>query len=406
MRWVPVRGWMAGSLLAAMGCSDNVSESSPSEAKVPHGQDSAPTTPAASAPTDRTSGHSQSVLDKVLERPVAGDSDAAMALMQQARQLMGVGRTKEAADCLTRAVEADPASIPARTLFGEVMLYPGGHKSPSMALDSFRMVRMLEPDNFFGLFGEARARCHLNDDERSMELFGQVAQVLQNKKMTLTPRHQADFARCVGQLHYRASRWEKALASLDRALQAWPEDRRAMYWKTLVLTRMERFEDALQQVNQAIERKAGEGRMHFARADVLRRLGRLEEAEKDRKVHQILSQFEDDDSRRFREDVDRRIDLRKQLVEIYPEYRGGHRALGREYLDGGRPALAVETFTAMLEEDPDDAETEFLLAQAHAAAGNLDEARRMAQELLDAQKIPERVHQDLLRRIDEAASGS
>jgi len=355
---------------------------------------------ASGSATGAASSRAHERLEVELVRPVPGDPRAAAPLVAQARVELSLGRQDVAQKRLEEALAADPANLEALIFQGTLLLAKGLVYDPSLALIAFRTARLVDPESASARVGEAVAHAELENDERAQELVGALLADDAAGRVKLIDEQRAALRRSSGRLALRAAQLDSALREADAALALKPSDRASMILRAEVLERSGRPDDAEAQLQRALQLRPEDASAHFARARVLRRLGRAAEAEQETRIHQALVPFEEVASKAFRTDWPRRIELRRQLLAAWPEFRRGHHLLVRELLGGGEFDAARSELATLLAEQPDDAEALFLLAKTLAKQGDKTGARAAADQMLQTGRASPEIHADLLRTIE------
>lgn len=352
------------------------------------------------APEAPFAGRSQTLLSAPLETPVPGDEARAGELLGEALQLLRMRRLPPAAERLDQALEADPACLEALLQQGNLLLMPGSQREPTKALRAYRLARLVDPGNLAALLGEAYARTVLQDDAVARALFVELQQRLDAAALQLADPAAALMERGLGELAYRSLELDAALAHFDRAAKLAPGEPRVLFCRAEALEKLGRLDEAERQLQECIDGRADEPRYHFARARLLQRLGRAGEAARERRIYELLVPFTDDLSRQFAGDHERRIALRQELAEIFPEFPRAPFLLAQERLAAGQFGAVAESMRQHLVERPDDPEAFYLLAQALAREGKRDEAKQVA-ERMRAAGAPEAAVQSLLSEIEQ-----
>jgi tetratricopeptide (TPR) repeat protein len=197
----------------------------------------------------------------------------------------------------------------------------------------------------------------------------------------------------------RDRRFEDALRDVDGALALHGDDAESVRLRAEVFERTERLVEAEADLARAIAMQPESAAAHFARARVLRRLGRAEEAEREQRIHAALQPFEEIVSKAFYKDWPRRIELRRELIDAFPEFRRARHLLVRELLGGGELDAALAELDRLIAEREKDVEAWFLLARVRAKRGEPEPARAAADRMLELDPRRNAVHADLLQEI-------
>jgi hypothetical protein len=154
--------------------------------------------------------------------------------------------------------------------------------------------------------------------------------------------------------------------------------------------------EAEELAREAVEENRTHVTAHYLLSRLLARRDAGEEAERFARIHEVLRQLSDHASTLYLEDEERNLALRRELVELYPEYRRARLDLVRELLRFER----YEEALPVLQEYSGgrfDPEILFLLARLQAGHGSLELARNTTVALYQMNPaLPEAVLAEIL----------
>ncbi len=346
----------------------------------------------APAPPTNSSG---STLDEEIVVPVAGDSQRAAQLLQGALQSDAAVRSGDAHRLFQEALAADPTHRDSRIHLGYFLLrQPSDFTNQGLALRHFRIARLLDPRDAEAALGEGIAREQVGDPgpaEACLELGLQDASIRADR-------------RCEGhlslaRLRYASGKTEQAEQHYGEAVTlAAPLQRsrvRADY--ATFLSDVGRDAEAHQLLLQNVAEQPDHVKSHYLLSRLLARMGDRDGAAKERRIHGILQQLTDYSRKLTNEESERRLGLRRELVESYPEYARARLELIRELLGLQRHADALVEIAKETAARGDTAETYYLAARAHAGSGDLQAARQAAQRMKQENpRVPDSVLKDVL----------
>ncbi len=358
-----------------------------------------------SGSSTRLADGDRSRLDLPITPPAPGDGVAAAVKVEEARREWSLGHPEQVKQRLLEALALDPANLEALLLRGAVGLAKSFAYDPLHALAAFRTALLVDPANGTARVGEALARVELADDLAAEQLLQVIVEDDGSARVKLDDDQRASVQRALAQLHLRAGRFEPALLASERALQLRANDRASRALRAEILERLDRPAEAAADLEVAISMRPDEASLHFAYARVLRRLERPDDAARQTRIHRALQPFEEDASEAFKTDWTRRIELRRELVAAFPEFRRARHLLVRELLSGRQLVEAQTELDALVAADSADAEAWFLLAKLRVQQGDAVAARMAADRMLATGRVKQLMYDDLLREISGAADG-
>jgi tetratricopeptide (TPR) repeat protein len=346
-------------------------------------------------------GDPRSRLDAPLAKPAKGDAAKAAPLVDAARRAAVAGQPLEAHKLLEQALVADPSCVDALLLRGNLLLEKSSGYMPSVAITCYRLALLVDPANVAARVGEAVTRVELSDDERARTQLVALLDDEGAQRLVLAIPQRAAVHRSLGRVALRAGRSDEARREVDAALALNANDRNALVLRSEVDERDGRDDAALAGLDAAIALRPDSAAPHFARARVLRRLGRTADADRETRIHRALLPFEEEGAKEFATDWPRRIALRRELVDAWPEFRRARHVLVRELIAGRELDAARAELGKLVAEDATDGEAWFLMARASARAGDAAAARAAADKMLATGRSSQAVYDDLLREIEK-----
>jgi tetratricopeptide (TPR) repeat protein len=317
-----------------------------------------------------------STLDAPIERPQAGDRARALTLVETAHEQLLTGKPDEARATLEAAVAADPSSAGARVELGFVLLDALDEKHYGAALEQFRAARAIAPQNPLATCGEGIAREGLGDLDRAEPI---LRGALAADAVKRDPLRFFAASAALARIEAVRGRTDDAVRRFREAGgMAGPTARQradCFARAAEALAQAARPADAEAELRRAFRLDPENLRGHYLRSQLLAKRGAAPEAAAEARIHEILRALADHTAKRYRLDGERRVALRRDLVEAWPEYVRARYELVRELLDEGRYAEAVTEIGALHERDAPNAESRALLARAKAGAGDLAGAK-------------------------------
>ncbi len=209
----------------------------------------------------------------------------------------------------------------------------------------------------------------------------------------------------LGDTYARLSRSDEALAEFAMALTI--DANRAPAYASLaqLYLRQSQYDDAVNVANHALTLDASQPETHYALGTALMRLGKADEGEKELKEFERLQQQAAADRARDLElgrirreaqlsssggDHEKAASLLRRALELAPNDPIAHLNLGMAVMLAGKPAEAIEHYTAAVTLKA-PADVHLRLAEAYAALGRADDSRRELETY-------EQLNQDRLQR--------
>ncbi len=340
---------LVGVLLLGSGCGEH-----------------AVTTPSPPADGD------ESLLDAALATPAHGDAAAARALHEQALAVLARDEVAEAHRLLEAAIAADPAAVAAHIDLGFLLLEGHARGSFGGALREFRLARLLEPHNAMAACGEGITRRELGDLDRAEPLL---------REALAAPHVQAERGRgtlaraALAAIAATRGRRDEALAGYAEvaAVAGLPPCTRASY----LLARCELLVEAGADAPAAAELAAAivldpeNPRAHLLRSQLCARRGDAAGAAQASRIHELLRALQDHTVQHYREDDERTLRLRTELVAAWPDHFDGAIALVQQLLALGRFAQAHAQVAALVVRGGATPALHELAARARAGVGDL-----------------------------------
>ncbi|MFQ5790759.1 MAG: tetratricopeptide repeat protein [Acidobacteriota bacterium] len=299
------------------------------------------------------------------ERPEAGD-----VLWMMAVAHLELGRYKQGmpyAERLTRAAPGEPQSHLLLAAFFEAL------DEEQRAIEEYRAVLRLDPDNCEGLYRLGRLSMGRGDDETAIRAFEQIAKGQPGELRALLPlgvlyarnerlREALDTLKralaldgnsyevhhYLGVTYGKLSQWEIAFRHLDRALEINPRHVPSIHEKAMLYSQRDELSTALELFLIALEAAPDDPMLHFGIGEIYAYQNAPGKAEKE-----------------FQE-----------ALRINPKLHPAYHHYGRLLLRAGRYEEAVEKLTRAVELDPRHAESHDQLAQAHEALHQTEKARQ------------------------------
>lgn len=265
---------------------------------------------------------------------------AAQPSLEQARELLAKGATRNAVAMLRQIVADDAGNADARILLGTTLAL-GGDRSDSIQQLS-EAVR-LKPNSAEAYRALGMALARFVETKAAREAFEKALQLDSGMAET-----HVDLALILAQ----SGEWGPAREHLDRAIQILgntPAAARAYYLRAGIHGEQNELEGALADLERAVQLRPDFAEAWSDLGTVRRNV--LDEAG-------ALSAFE-------------------RAVRIDPKNGKSQFRLGSEYLHSGKPHQAVEHLREALRLDPDDRATLYNLQMALRADGQADEAKRV-----------------------------
>ncbi len=313
-----------------------------------------------------------SYVDEPLEAPKPGNVAESMLKLQAAMRELDAAHDESARELFEEALRTDPANVGAHVNYGFHLIQ---RLEPALALRHFRLALLLDADQPFARAGEGAARQAMGDDARARPL---LEAALARAEIDSVPAYRALTHAAYARSLAAAARHDAAVLQFERAITVERADRVRAGYRSLyasMLCDLGRWQDALSQLRQAVAEHPEHLRSHYLLQRVHQKLGQDHLARREAEIHEILRRLVDHPSRRFREDHEQRIALKKKLIEAYPEHTRARLQLVREYLDLKRYDEALMEIDLEEKQRGKSGETHFLLARAHAGKGDLAAAR-------------------------------
>lgn len=357
--------------------------------------------PAGPTPAPTASATSQSVLDAPLEPPREGDRAAAGTWFQQALAARSAQRLHDAVLAFARAVTADPSHLESRIEYGFQLIEPTEDQSLGVALEQFRIARLMESDHLHAIAGEGIVRAQLNDWARAEPLLRRALAEL--PPTAVGRRALCDIA--LADLLAGDGRPEEALQHYDAASgESRPPTQRtgALVRSAAVLMQLDRPEEAEPRLRRALQIEMEHVRAHYLLAQLLSRRAKDDatraEAAREARIHELLRALRDHLSSLYVRDTARRAKLWNELAEAWPENKRLLHSLVRDQLDGNDFAGARITVERLEARDGRTAETLWLGARATAGSGDLVGAKALVEAML---KLDANVPPQVVRAVLE-----
>ncbi len=321
-----------------------------------------------------------------------GDERARLAL---ADVLVRAGRVDAAEEALRDTVARLPASGRALYTLARLQQRKGEQIE---ALKSFQACLAFNP--LVGLNGIYQSMGAIAAARQNFD----VAIDAYSKRVDAQPNDGAAH-QDLGDTYARLSRPDEALAEFAVALTI--DANRAPAYASLaqLFLRQGQYDDAVNAANRALTLDASQPETHYALGTALMRLGKADEGERELKEFERLQQKAAADRARDLElgrirreaqlsssngDHEKAASLLRRALELAPDDPIAHLNLGMALMLAGKPAEAIEQYTAAVTlKAPSD--VHLRMAEAYAALGRADDSRRETE-------IYEQLAQDRLQR--------
>ena len=387
---------LLGTLLAgatSQGCAPDPSARAPAgnAPAIVRGPEPGQATIAADATTIEGDG----VLDAWIAPPNKGDEAGALPWFQQAVAQRGAFRSRSAVRAFEKALELDPAHLGALVEYGFLLLEPGAEQNYGLALLQFRRAQQVVDGQLHAIVGEGVARAALNDVARAEPLLRRALAELPENAVG----RRAWAAIALGDVCANDGRQDEALALYAKASgDAIPQLQRggALVRLADLQAQLDRPVDALATVRRALTVDPENVRAHYLLSQLLTRSGDAEGGAKEARIHEQLRALRDHLSTRYVNDAARRTALWRELAAAWPEHRRLLHSLVRDQLEGGDFAGAKVTAAEIEARDGASAEVHWLSARALAGSGDLDGAKKRADAL---QQLDPAVPPGVLRTV-------
>jgi tetratricopeptide (TPR) repeat protein len=335
----------------------------------------------------------------------------ALQLFMLSRLHEQAGEWSAAIDERSRAVALNPGVAFLHRSLGELNLLAGRHSTEESArANYFRQAvskaqdaLMIDPEDIASLELLADAYAALGDQYGLVGALRRLAQVgADDHDIVLDVG-----ARLLGLDHYQL-----AIDLFERYLSLYPEDVEILYLLAITHAQVGRIEEAEAELNRVLEREPDN-------LDAWSKLGLIREsqgrAEEAIEIYRRI--LEEDPSRHpVRINLAELLFRGGRLDEAYAHYRvladvQGYRevsltVIGYIQLKQGRPEAALETFGALLRENPGDIETMYRVAYCHELLEQWGQAAAIYEAILarraDAWRALEYLAQTYIERGQEA----
>lgn len=265
---------------------------------------------------------------------------AAQPSLEQARELLAKGATRNAVAMLRQIVADDASNADARILLGTTLALEGDR---SDSIQQLREAVRLRPNSAEAYRALGMALARFVETKAAREAFEKALQLAPGIAQT-----HVDLSLILAQ----SGEWVLAREHLDRAIQIQgdtPAAARAYYLRAGIHGEQNELEGARADLERAVQLRPDFAEAWSDLGTVRRNL--LDEAG-------ALSAFE-------------------RAVRIDPKNAKSQFRMGSEYLHSGKPHQAVEHLREALRLDPDDRATLYNLQMALRADGQADEAKRV-----------------------------
>lgn len=330
---------------------------------------------------------------ETLPLPTPGDSAEAARLLQEAQQLRSRPGNKDLArDLYQRSWQADPTFLPTLLEYGLFLLETPEFMNHGRALELFNTARRLDPNQPLAICGAGLAWAGMDNFEAAEPALRESLE-----RQTIPAPLRALTETSLARILFATGRPEEARGHFQAALQLQP-GRAAFHVEYGLFLKAEGQRDAAEEAMRAALRcNPTEVTAHYQLYQLLLQRGAADEAARERRIHEILRHFVDHASNLYQQDSEKILTLRRELVEVYPEYERARLILIRELLQWQRHAEAEQELQIQIEQKGATAETHFLLARSQAGQGRLDAAFAALQAMRAADpKVPPQLEDEIL----------
>ncbi|MBL8842449.1 MAG: hypothetical protein JNL90_13095 [Planctomycetes bacterium] len=255
----------------------------------------APVRERAAAPLDVTPGFA----DPPLERPLAGDRVLALERLAGAERLAQYGAAEQALAPVRAALAADPSCVEARLLHAKLLLEPGPLHDPLAGLREARLAALVAPEQPAVVATEALARFLLGDSLRAEPLLERCAALPEG---ALSAGLRAATLEAHGFLLLRHGALDAAGERMAAAAALRPQRGYTRYGLARVAGERGDLATELAELDAAVRCDPHLLVAWHERAQLLRRAKRVEEADRARRIAELLRELQDDTSERFAQD--------------------------------------------------------------------------------------------------------
>jgi Flp pilus assembly protein TadD len=348
---VPARFAVGICIIAWIGCSRR------EDGAAPPAGGAAPAEPAVETPL-------------VVPRP--GDAARAEKLVARARELESAGSAGAALDGASAALAADPACVAALLLRAKIRMREGDLYDPTGALVDARLALLLAPEDPDAIASEGFAR-HMNGDAAR-------ARALLERYLALPPqpgrsRMRAAADEALGFIALRHDRLDAAQKHFESAQKTNPGRGTVCYGLALVCDARGDLAGKEHWLDESLKRDPHSLPARNARLALLVRQKKGVEAEREKRVLELLRSLKDDSSDAFARDHAAKAKLWGELAEALPGDVRSRIARLRELTLAGDAATAANEGATLIRSGPVEGEAVMLTASAFARLGKADEAR-------------------------------
>jgi tetratricopeptide (TPR) repeat protein len=314
--------------------------------------------------------------------PVAGDPAKAALHLERARTAHASGDAAHARRELDAALAVDPACAEALERLGWQLLEPGSDQDDGAALVCFTKLEKLGVDTSSVKAGAGLARAFGGDAAGARS---RIEAAIETQDLAADPARLVRLHLELGRLRAAAGELEAAERSFLRALELERIPMRRAEPLALLgalLAEHGRLEEAERRLREAIAADPEHVQARFLFARLLARLGRCEDAQREARIHDLLSRLHDRAEGPGRPDLETKVRLGRELMALDPDCGSFEIAFVRTLLKARRYAEAQEEITAIAKRRGTTSGLAFLLARAHAGQGDLAGAEKARATML------------------------